>query len=170
MGTNGSSPEYDRWKSQGWICAGDAVKELSSLQRGVSRQTLHNWRKAGKVEAQHILEGKREYYLFRREDLGLPPAENMPEEALNTLRQMDIEFGARAEIASETLLEKLNPFLQGYTRELIECGETTRDHIDDHHTELLEVLSRMADSQERIIEILERRKEERRPWWKRMFD
>ena len=158
--------EYDRWKSQGWICAGDAVKELSSLQKGVSRQTLHNWRKAGKVEAQHILEGKREYYLFRREDLGLPPPENMPEEALNTLRQMDVEFGARAEIISEVMFEKLNPALEHHTRQVIEGFERGGEPFLEAWRELSNDVKRLADNQERIIEILERREEERRPWWK----
>ena len=171
MSTNGSSSDYEKWKTEGWICAGDAVKELSSLQRGVSRQTLHNWRKAGKVDAQRILEGKREYYLFKREDLGLPPAENMPEAALNTLREMDIEFGARAEIVSEVMIEKLNPILENHTRQIVEGYERVNEPFLEAWRDLSDDVKRLADAQERIAEVLEKQEERgRRSFWRRWFD
>ena len=166
MSTNGSSTDYDRWKSQGWICAGDAVKELSSLQRGVSRQTLHNWRKAGKVDSQRILQGKREYYLFKREDLGLPPAENMPEEALNTLQQLNVQNTAAAEVITEVMLEKINPFLQGYARQILEDVDRGRQPFLEKWEDMTKEVSRLADAQERIAEALKR---DRRPWWRRWF-
>lgn len=164
-----ASEQYKKWMADGWICAGDAVKELEALRKGVSRQTLHNWRKAGKVEARHILDGNREYYLFKREDLGLPQREEMPEKAVEHLRQIDGQFNARAEVITEVMFEKVEPMLERQTREVVETLEAGRAGYMPLLREIHGELSRLADSQERIAEALEHKEEERRPWWRRLF-
>lgn len=163
------SEQYEQFKREGWICAGNAVKELEALRKGVSRQTLHNWRRAGKVEARHIIDGNRDYYVFRREDLGLPPADELPAEALSNLHQIDTEMAARAEVITEVMFEKVEPMLERQTREVVETLEAGRAGYMPLLQEIHSDLSRLADSQQRIAEALERKEEERRPWWGRWF-
>lgn len=145
---------------KGYISVNDAAKLL-----GISRQSVHNRRKAGRYRAEEILTGKQKHYELLEEDVLKDVEEPSSEYQLDT----------KSESLDSPEVADLSRYLWG-TLELVEKQLTGRDQIiatltqqletkDQTITRLQEAVTKLAESQAQA----QAQAREHGSWWQRLW-